>query len=219
MKELLNVDLIGIDTNHPQLTIDTLLISASQIKFGKILFFTCADKSEFDPEQVKDIEFIYIPKFAEYLDYSQFCLRLGNWCKNDFTLINHWDSFIVCPELWTDEFLQYDYIGAPWSLVHANSWGLVNQVGNGGFSLRSRKMLEFSNTFANTGGNNEDGMLTNFEITKAREYGIKYAPVDLAYRFSVHHLEDLNMTYDPSKHFGFHGMHNFPIAKDYLKNK
>lgn len=219
MMQLKNVDLIGIDTNHPQLTIDTLLISSRNIDFGRIVLFTCADKSEFDPEQVKDIEFIKIDKFTEYLDYSIFCLRLGDYLHNDFALINHWDSFIVNPELWTDDFLKYDYIGAPWSKIHADSWGLVNPVGNGGFSLRSKKMLDFSKTFEDTAGNNEDGFLTNFRIDEARKYGITYTPLDLAYRFSVHHLDDVGGIYDPAKYFGFHGMHNFPIAMEYLKNK
>ena len=40
---------------------------------------------------------------------------------------------------WRDEFLEYDYIGAPWNVPA----GSRNNIGNGGFSLR-RKFLEVS---------------------------------------------------------------------------
>lgn len=220
MMQLKNIDLIGIDTNHPQLAIDSLLISSRDIEFGRIVLFTCADKSEFDQEQVKNIEFIHIDRFKEYIDYSTFCLRLADYLHNDYVLITHYDSFIINPELWTDEFLKWDYTGAPWAQVHCKAWGnLVNPVGNGGFCLRSRKMLEFSARFMSTNGNNEDGFLTNVKLDFAIRSGIRFAPVELAYRFSVHHLEDVGGVFEPEKYFGFHGMHNFPISLRYVQNK
>ena len=213
------VDLIGIDTNHPELAIESLNISRSQIGFGRVVLFTCADKSEFDPELVSGIDFEQIPKFEEYIDYSTFCLKLGLYCHNEYTLITHWDSFVINPGLWTGEFLKYDYIGAPWAKVYAKEWNLVNEVGNGGFCLRSKKMLEFSKRWSNTAGDNEDGFLTNTKYSSAISEGIKYAPVDVAYKFSVHHLEDVGGAFDPSKYFGFHGYHNLEAAKEYLKSK
>ena len=70
------------------------------------------------------------------------------------------DGHIVNPSLWDEEFLKYDYIGLPWPFE--DSWiekqlkeqrPIIrkvypkNRVGNGGFSLRSRKFLEFSDSF------------------------------------------------------------------------
>lgn len=219
MISLLNVDLIGIDTNHPLLAIDSLLISSRNVEFGRIVLFTCADKSEFDPEIVEKIEFIKIDKFKEYIDYSTFCLRLADYLHNDYVLITHWDSFVVCPERWTDTFLKYDYIGAPFANIYAKQWGLQNSVGNGGFSLRSRKFLQFASKFKTTEGNNEDGFLINVKYKEAISAGIRYAPVELAYKFSVHHLEDVGGVYNPAKYFGFHGYHNIPIAKKYLEEE
>ena len=48
-----------------------------------------------------------------------------------------------------DEFLNFDYIGAPWSEKVQVSPDLVldmkeNQVGNGGFSLRSHKLAQIT---------------------------------------------------------------------------
>ena len=58
--------------------------------------------------------------------------------ETSHTLFVHWDSGIDDPSMWTDEFLQYDYIGAPWGW-HADG----RNVGNGGFSLRSSRLIQF----------------------------------------------------------------------------
>lgn len=42
--------------------------------------------------------------------------ELGDYIETDFVMLVHYDGFIVHPELWRDEFLDYDYIGAPWPL-------------------------------------------------------------------------------------------------------
>jgi hypothetical protein len=34
----------------------------------------------------------------------------------EFAILVHEDGFIVNPECWSDEFLKYDYIGAPWPI-------------------------------------------------------------------------------------------------------
>ncbi len=218
--QLPKVDLIGIDTNHPEQGLQSMQISMSQIDFGKAIMFTCADKSDFDSSLTNGIEFIKIDKIKEYLDYSDFCLRLGDYLHNDYVLTTHGDGFVINANLWTDDFFKFDYIGAPWAECHMKAWGgLPNPVGNGGFSLRSKKMLDFSKQFKTTGGNNEDGFLTNFKIVEAKEYGIKYADLGTAYKFSVHHLEDVGGVFEPEKYFGFHGYHNLPIALEYVNAK
>jgi hypothetical protein len=60
-----------------------------------------------------------------------------------------WDGFVVRPSAWDPEFLKYDYIGAPWKVHPHHHWPPFpdvtenNRVGNGGFSLRSKKLMEF----------------------------------------------------------------------------
>jgi hypothetical protein len=90
--------------------------------------------------QIKPIESIY--------DYSEFVIKeLANYFTTSHVLMAQWDGFIWQTAMWSNEFLQYDYIGAPWPdkfLVkgiprHFN-------VGNGGFSLRSRR-LSLANFF------------------------------------------------------------------------
>ena len=52
------------------------------------------------------------------------------------------DGFVTKEGAWSDENYKYDYIGAPWDLSF-DFPGLNEdtQVGNGGFSFRSRRLL------------------------------------------------------------------------------
>ena len=125
--------------------------------------------------------------------------------------------------MWTDDFLQYDWIGSPWWYKD----GL--NVGNSGFCLQSIKLMRFLADNA-----------ANYPITRryddqiCREYRprlmqFKWAPENLAAQFA---FERSRPAID-SRHFGFHGMFNWPfvlppakiaermaIARktDYLKN-
>ena len=69
--------------------------------------------------------------------YSEFVLRsLLAHVDTAHVLLVQWDGYVVNPAAWRAEFLDYDYIGATW-FWHDDSM----RVGNGGFSLRSRKLL------------------------------------------------------------------------------
>jgi len=127
-------------------------------------------------------------------DYSKFVLtELPGIIKTDFVLIVQYDGYIINPAAWTDEFLQYDYIGAPWWFANDNN------VGNGGFSLRSKKMLEACKKIYPY--HPEDAMIRLFRPGLEAE-GIKFAPEELAARFSWEH----NGKYEVyNNSFGFHG--------------
>jgi len=133
-------------------------------------------------------------------------------------LIVEWDANIIDPFLWTDEFLRYDYCGAPWEYG-----GKSGVVGNGGFSLRSHKLLSATSSAemsdAECGG--EDAALCiGYYRNKLEAEGCRWAPVALARRFSVTDIEDANKKdyrlYHPFdlKSFGFHGIYNWPRAYD-----
>lgn len=67
-------------------------------------------------------------------------LSFWNMFKGDKILIHQEDSCVFKTNI--DEFLEFDYIGAPWQ---QSSWltdfGLKLAVGNGGFSLRTRQTM------------------------------------------------------------------------------
>jgi hypothetical protein len=57
--------------------------------------------------------------------------------ETEFVIFQQWDAMIHDGSKWQDYFLLNDYIGATWP------WRPHGQnVGNGGFSLRSRRLLE-----------------------------------------------------------------------------
>jgi len=65
----------------------------------------------------------------------------------DFVINFHSDGFIQNPKAWTDDFLNYDYIGAPiipnFQNINKSSQNTVFPfIGNGGFSLRSKKLCQ-----------------------------------------------------------------------------
>ena len=157
------------------------------------------------------------------------------------TLIFQGDGFVIHPDLWEDAFLDYDYIGAPWSPVgpneHLGNKPWVNRVGNGGFSLRSKKFLAASvpleskyNPLASyldpqlPKGESpvpEDWFLCVHNYKHMLSKGIKFADPSIAARFSVEHPVDENR-YDPTdlstyKSFGCHGSTNTGAMNVLLK--
>jgi len=218
MLNLENIDLIAISSDKPRETIKSLKYTMLNIKFDKVKFLTHVDKNDYTDLDIDNIEFIKIDEITSHRQYNDFCLQLSKYSENEYILIVQNDSFVTNKELWCSEFLEYDYIGAPWTEKSASEWGIPNRVGNGGFSLRSKKFLEYSSKFTTCSGINEDGFLTNFTLNYATQFGIKYAPVDLAYKFSVE-IPNPDDTYDPSKHFGFHGNYLYEIAESYLQKK
>ena len=79
----------------------------------------------------------YVHDMGDLNGYNRFVSQnLPKYCNTDFLLLIQWDGYILDPNAWRDEFLEYDYIGAVWP------WHLTNRVGNGGFCIRSKKFME-----------------------------------------------------------------------------
>ena len=199
------------------------IISAAQIcmkhiTFGSVKILTNHIK------QVDNIDMIKISPLNQE-QYATFCLYdLPNYIDTDFCLTFQGDGFIINPNLWKEEFLNYDYIGAPWLNESKNN------VGNGGFSLRSQKFLQSAKTLdynskiqfqphipAGKLITPEDWFACNYKYTEMNDMGVKFADVNLAYKFSVEHpsfrkFYDRNslQTYNS---FGFHGSFNTAAMK------
>ena len=155
------------------------------------------------------------PKNAS--EYAKFILHnLSEYIESDFALIVNSNAYVIRPEKWTDTFLEYDYIGAPWAKdTHFTNEGVNIRVGNGGFSLRSKKLLrvidELKLSFADndTGLHHEDEVICVRHRKELENYGIRFAPVEVASTFS--HEKNCNDS-DPEP-FGFHKNKNvFPIS-------
>lgn len=173
--------------------------------------------SELPQTPDRRIEYLRIPA-VNLEGYNWIVLRLlHRYIDTSHCLIVQPDGFIVAPERWEQAFLDYDYIGAPWPaqifVRQTPEWTLDldrNRVGNGGFSLRSKKLLDAvaripadALTFRVM---NEDVVICHYLHDTLTAAGITYAPLELAARFAVE-TEEAVPGLKLGTTFGFHGKH------------
>ena len=211
--KLHNVSLLAIaykkDVDQTQIS---MKISSENIDFGAIKLLTSAQPKIKYP----DIEYVPIEPMMNLNEYSKAMIEdLHKYFKTTHCLVVQADSFVVNHKLWKDEFLKYDYIGAPWSDKLVVNQNLVlnvkkNPVGNGGFSLRSRKLVQATAKIdydsLKLPLKSEDVVICHYLYDKMIEEGVKFAPPKLAAQFSI---ENVNNLYgqNPDSVFGFHGKH------------
>jgi Flp pilus assembly protein TadD len=194
MRELPGVTLCCVDTVHPALALRALRRSAAGIGFARTLLLT--DRSD----RAQDIEVRVIAPLASREAYSTFVLKqLVEHVDTAHVLLIQWDGFVVNPESWRDDFLACDYIGAKWF------WGdAATRVGNGGFSLRSRKLLRaLQDPRIVLTGAEDETICRTFRPLLEREHGIVFASEQTADAFAF------EAAYPIGKPFGFHGLYNF----------
>lgn len=188
----------------------------SLIDFEKVILLSCEDDKEFETKNIG---------LLDTAMHSRFCVEsLTDFVSTDYCLVVQPDGFVINTSMWSEDFLNYDYIGAPWP-----SYGFA--VGNGGFSLRSKKFLEtsskikyFSDAHLRAGLTPfhfihghvvpEDWFLCVNKRQELEENGIVFPTAELAYKFSIEYShpkftpmfnsEDIN-SYNS---FGFHGNFN-----------
>lgn len=144
-------------------------------------------------------------------DYNLFTLKnLWAHVRTEFVLIVQYDGIAANKKMWSNDFYNYDYIGAPWP-DRFNWIAPEEKVGNGGFSLRSMKLLDAlkdPNIFLSNDlrGKGEDAAICQkYNQYLRTKYDIKYAPVEVANQFAHEWNNPTGNT------FGFHGVWNFPL--------
>jgi Protein of unknown function (DUF5672) len=210
MKELKNVTLIGIvgenNLEKIELLQKCLIYSSKEITFNNIKMI-----APLKPDILNDkIEYCKIDTMS-LLEYQYFSIyRLNKYVDTEYVLTIHIDGFILNPDVWRDEFLEYDYIGAPWTTD--NSYDGI-RIGNSGFCLRSKKFLEISKTIKYT-GSHDDKELCIIHRNIFIEAGCKYAPLEIAMQFSKECLIEIPFS---EKTFGFHGFYDLDKDEIYKK--
>lgn len=195
---LAGVTLCCIDTAYQDLTLVAIKNSLAQCRFDRVLFLTD------DTLQPPGMEIAPVGcPIPSAEAYSRFVLKdLPERLDTPFTLISQWDGFLRDASLWSDEFLQFDYIGARWTCFADD-----HLVGNGGFSLRSRRLLEAGTDPAITQFHPEDfhlGRTYRPYLEQAR--GIRFADTATADRFSIEQLANPDERARPVASFGFHNL-------------
>lgn len=149
------------------------------------------------------------------LDYNIHALQLlPEIMQEDFCLIVQHDGMATNPDAWTNDFFTYDFIGA-------KSWKFLTPpvVGNGGFSMRSQKLMQAIKNINIPPSHDNDGedaqICRYYRPDLEQKFGIKFAPGHVADRFSMEMPVDPDQKHWLGKSLGFHGKTN--IDKFYAK--
>jgi ADP-heptose:LPS heptosyltransferase len=195
MTNLSLVTVVIIDTLHHAKAIAAIRQTHKHIKPARTVFLTDIDIT------VPNTEVIKIEPIKSKKEYSEFCIKeLNNYFDTPFVLVIQHDGYVIDGDAWTDLFYGFDYIGAPWEYDERN-------VGNGGFSLRSKKLQSIlaNDDMISIVHPEDQSICILYRPYLEETYEIKFAPLELAERFSFETLEPICST------FGFHNMKALPL--------
>lgn len=196
--DLKEITLVAIGSTRIKETLAAINICTKYAKFKDIVYFS--DKH--NPYQYPIKEMRSIKDYDSFVVYELPSMEFSS----DFILTIHWDGFIVNPKAWTSQFLEYDYIGAPWP--HIN-----DLVGNGGFCLKSQKFLKTQQKIVKNIAplNDPDDLFLSYKLrSDFIHFGCKYGD-DIGFRFATEHGG-----YHYHNSFGFHDFKPNPQFKPLL---
>jgi tetratricopeptide (TPR) repeat protein len=192
------VTLLVADTANHALAAHALARSTAGIRFARALWLTDAVPAGVAVPEGVDV--VAIAPLASRHAYSRLMLKgLVPYVTTSHVLVAQWDGFVLHPDAWDPAFLDCDYLGARW---YWHTDGM--DVGNGGFSLRSRRLIDALADPRIEGEAAEDELLARtFRPLLEREHGIRFGSATLADRFSF------EVAHAAPHTFGFHGLYNF----------
>lgn len=195
-----SMSLVIMDTDSYELANAAVEHSLKKFSFNEVLIFS-DDPSKWNGKKVHTI-----PKLEKVGEYDNFFVHeLTKYINTTHFITIQFDGFILNPSEWSPLFLHYDYIGAPWP---SHNHGPRN-VGNGGFSLRSKKLAEFvSKQPYNYFDNNvpEDLHICQKLRPRIESEGMHFPHESIASHFSA---ESYVYRYPT---FGFHNIRFLPLV-------
>ena len=188
--QLPNVTLAAMTSVKVNQTIRALQYSMRDIDFGEVVLVTHR-RPLFLPKEIK-YKHIKKLKTIDHFNYNM-VYKMHNYINKDFMLLVHHDGFVVNPDMWRDEFLEYDYIGSPFPPPHTEFAfrdvnGNICRVGNS-VSIRSKRLLEFPEQSnipwlpSAYGNYNEDCFICCQNKHLFEAAGMKIAPLEIAKYF------------------------------------
>lgn len=197
------VTLVMVETREHELAFMALEECLKQATFGDVLVLTDRPSEFYALSNYCKPRIHTVPDWPEKIGWSRsWWYEVPPLVKTAQTLNIQWDSWICDTSMWRDDFLAYDYIGAPWWYKDGMN------VGNGGFSLvstrlkrylRDRRLQYPCDTAV------DDDLLCRKYRPRLEEVGFKWAPERVAHDFAF----ECCRPSPASKHFGFHAAFNF----------
>lgn len=201
MKGAATTSVVIIDTESYDLAQVALHNTLQRVFANEVVIFS-DDPNRWGAYSVKPIS-----KIASMADYNRIVIeRLPEALTTDFALLIQFDGFAIDASSFSAAFHDVDYVGAPWPATLFPERGQT--VGNGGFSLRSKRLIESVARQASGLDFSVAEDITiciNLRDRLESEDGIRFASVELANAFSTEWAIP-----DGVKPFGFHGLHLLP---------
>jgi hypothetical protein len=201
--KLNNVTLLTLSTIDIDAHIKALMYSSKDIEFGEIKVVT--DKKPYNlPSKIKFEYTDHINNIDEW--NHRIVYNLTDYVNTDYVILIHDDGFIVNPNSWKNEFLNYDYIGGAWNnKTFVDKYGKQIRVGNS-VSLRSKKLLEIPKKFnmpwiPRQGNTNEDTQICVWNRDLFLDNGTIFADYEISKYFSH---EEIFPDYSGIEPFCFH---------------
>lgn len=137
------------------------------------------------------------PNLNSKEEYSNYCIdHMHEHISTSHVLVFQYDGFVNNWMAWDNDWLQYDYIGAPWHYQDGMS------VGNGGFSLRSKRLMELASRICKM-KHPEDHHICRTYRKELEAHGMRFAPIEVAEKFAFEgYGQPLKFLSDQ---FGVHG--------------
>ena len=208
-----DVTLIMVETQVHDLGRYALVDAMTKVKFGGAVVYT--DRPDAF-EGLPDVRVIKVQDWPRKIAAESFYyMESQQAATTSHVLMYQWDAGVRDVNCWTDDFLQYDYIGAPWPGKRAGQWQPKDgySVGNGGFTLMSMKFCNW--IYANRDRvRAQSDMGVSYgarDMAVAAGQPIKWPNEDVAYRFSFEH-GSAEQRATPS--FGYHDVYTWPVVYD-----
>jgi hypothetical protein len=194
------VTLCAVSSTNVAATIRAMEATLTHISFSDAILFTDVEVGEEDCASTGEIRVVRIDRIESAEAYSRFMLtQLVGHIQTSHCLTVQWDGHVIDAARWRPEFLAYDYVGARWPQFDDG-----HVVGNGGFSLRSRRLMEACRSHDFKGHHPEDVAICRTNRVLLEQEGLKFAPAELADQFAAERAGD------PASSFGYHGVFHMP---------
>lgn len=180
---------------------DTIEFCRKKVNFASIKLLTNFNYNDSYVQKIKPI--------TTKEQYSYFFIKeLNSFFDTEYVIMGQFDGYVMNEDMWDDEFYNYDYIGAPWPDFLIKHGPKKYNVGNGGFSLRSKKLQKILQEDRNIRLDDaEDIAICRINRPYLEiEYDIKFAPYEVAERFAFEYIS----YYDQPMKKTF-GVHNFSL--------
>ncbi|OYX64248.1 MAG: hypothetical protein B7Y88_11820 [Sphingomonadales bacterium 32-64-17] len=196
--QLPSVTLCAVSSTNLPATLEAMRVSMQYVDFAEAIL--CTHDAGAADETDGAIRVVPIERLTSAKTYSQFMLtQLVDHIHTEHCLVVQWDGHVIDPARWRPEFLDYDYVGASWPQFDDGY-----EVGNGGFSLRSRRLMEACRATDFEAYHPEDIAICRTNRPLLEQHGMRFAPAELADAFAAERAGD------PARSFGYHGVFLVP---------